>query len=95
MPFAVLVIAAVCVVLTLAGAALATYQRQAVTPWLTLLTTLLFVAALVTMFSYGALFLVAAVISLLFRLRAPSTQRPRRFRSRIGAALLLSLGFAP
>jgi hypothetical protein len=91
---AVLVVAAVCVLLTLGGAALATHRRQPVAPWLTLLTTLLFVTAYVTMFSFGVLFLGAGILSLLARLRVRNAQ-PSSSRSHLGAGLLLSLGFVP
>jgi hypothetical protein len=93
MPLAVLVIAGMCVALTTAGGAMATYRGQLVGPWLTMVTTLLFLAAFLTMFSIGPLVLIVALASLLarIRLRSPDTAS----RSRIGAGLCLSLGMAP
>lgn len=95
MPIAVLVIAAICVLLTMAGATLAMRNRQPLIPWLTLLTTLLFVAAFLTMFSYGIAFLTLAVISLVARLRLSRSRPLLSWRTRVGGGLLLSLGFAP
>src|ERR1700736_3623437 len=95
MPLAVLVIAYVCVPLTLEGALLAMRRRLPLTPWLTLLTTLLLTFAVVTIFSIGVIFLAAGIISLVARVRIRATQPSQTWRSRIGAGFLLSLGFAP
>jgi hypothetical protein len=95
MPVAVLVVATACVLLTLLGAALAMRYRQPLAAWLTLLTTLLFVAAVVTIFSFGLAFLAAGIISLVARVRIRAARPSQTWRSRVGAGLLLSLGFAP
>lgn len=95
MPVSVLVIGAVCLALTTAGAAIATYRGELVKPWLTLLTTLLFLAAFITLFSIGALVLIVALASLIARARLRGVQPVARPRTRVGAGLLLSLGLAP
>lgn len=95
MPVAVLILASACVLLTLAGALLAMRRSQPLAPWLTLLTALLFAAAYVTIFSFGVVFVVLGIISLLARVRIRDAQPARAWRSRVGAGLLLSLGFTP
>jgi uncharacterized membrane protein YgcG len=95
MPGTVLVVAGICVALVAAGGALATYRGQMLQPWLTVLTTLLFLAAFLTMFSIGLLLLPLALGSLFVRLRLRAPQRRRFSGPRIGAGLLLSLGLAP
>jgi uncharacterized membrane protein YgcG len=95
MPLTVLVIAGVCVALTIAGGAMAAFRGELVKPWLTMLTTLLFLAAFITMFSIGPLVLIVATASLIARARLRSRQPVDGRRSRISAGLLLSLGLAP
>jgi hypothetical protein len=95
MPVAVPVAAILCVALTFSGAVLATYRSQAIAPWLTLLTTLLFGAALVALLSIGVFILVVGVLCLLVRLRVRGTLGGRSGRLFVGAGLLLSLGLAP
>jgi hypothetical protein len=95
MPVAVPVAAILCVALTISGAVLATYRSQAIAPWLTLLTTLLFGAALVALLSIGVFILVVGVLCLLVRLRVRGTPGGRSGRLFVGAGLLLSLGLAP
>jgi hypothetical protein len=95
MPVSVLVIGAVCLALTTAGAAIATYRGELVKPWLTLLTTLLFLAAFISLFSIGALVLIVALASLIARARLRGVQPVDAPRTRVGAGLLLSLGLAP
>jgi uncharacterized membrane protein YgcG len=95
MPLAVLVIAGVCAALTTAGGALATYRGELVKPWLTMVTTLLFLTALITMFSIGPLVLIVALASLIARVRLRSPQPVGEPRTQISAGLLLSLGLAP
>jgi hypothetical protein len=61
MPLAVLVIAGVCVALTAAGGVMGGYRGQLARPWLTMVTTLLFLAAFLIMFSIGPLVLIVAL----------------------------------
>ncbi len=93
MPVPVLVIAAVCALLTIAGAARAWLHPDGGVPWLTLLVVLLFVAAFLAIFSIGFAFAAAALALLMLRQQlARSRPRPA---PRVGAGLLLSLGLAP
>jgi len=95
MPLTVVMLAASCACLVGAGAVISARRREVLRPWLTVLTTLLFTWAFLTMFSVGGLLLVAAIVTLVVRIHVseprPSGSRP----GRLGAGMLLSLGLAP
>lgn len=95
MPAAVLAITALCTVLTLAGAWLATRRSARSRSWLTVLTTLLFLWGFLTIFSIGLGLLVAAVACLAWRVRLGARQPTLGSRDPVGPGLLLSLGLVP
>jgi hypothetical protein len=86
MPGIVLVVAGLCVGLTLAGCVLAACRQRPLLPWLTALTTLLFLAAFLTMFSIGPAVLLVAIATLVVRVRMGRHRESDR-RSRVAAGL--------
>jgi uncharacterized membrane protein YgcG len=95
MPLTIVVLAGSCACLVVAGAVLSAHRREVLRPWLTVLTTLLFIWAFLTMFSIGVLLLVAAIVILVMRIRLAEPRAAVSWRARVGAGLLLSLGLAP
>ena len=95
MPTTVLIVAAICTVLTLTGAWLVVRRGEGGRPWLTVLTTLLFLWGFLTIFSIGLGLLIAALVCLLLRTRLGARRPAPRWRSRVGAGLVLSLGLVP
>lgn len=79
MPMAVVIIAALCTVLTLAGAWLATRRGGGGRAWLTVLTALLFLWGYLTVFSIGLGVLIAAVVCLVLRIRLGARQPVSRW----------------
>jgi hypothetical protein len=95
MPLTVVVIAALCAVLTATGAWLATRRGHMARSWLTVLTTLLFLWGLLTILSIGLGLLILAMGLLVVRVRLPAVPPVGRRVVEVGAGLLLALGLAP
>lgn len=95
MPMTVVVIAALCAVLTATGAGMATRRGDMARSWLTVLTTLLFLWGFLTIFSIGIGLLIAAVGLLVVRVRLPAVHPVGHLNVGIGAGLLLALGLVP
>ena len=93
MPFAVVVVGVLCALLTAFGGAMAVLRGQ-VTPWLAPLVTLILIYGFLAI---GVLFIVPTVLVLLLLVN----RRPHRVQvnstpsSRVGTALLLTLGLVP
>lgn len=95
MPGGVVILAAVCTVLTVAGTVIGLHRHNLLRAWLTVLIALLFEWGFLAIFSIGSVLLIAALITLVVRVRL-AEQRPRRSRKvAVGAGLVLSLGLAP
>ena len=95
MPVSVVAVAALCGVLTMVGAYVAARDTNGLRPWLTVLTALLFLWGFLTVFSIGLGLLVAAVATLLIRLRLADHQPLGGRHLLVGAGLLLSAGLVP
>ena len=95
MPVSVVAVAAFCGVLTMVGAYVAARDTNGLRPWLTVLTALLFLWGFLTIFSIGLGLLLAAIVSLVIRLRLADHQPLGERHFLIGAGLLLSVGLIP
>ena len=95
MPVSVVAVAAFCGVLTMVGAYVAARDTNGLRPWLTVLTALLFLWGFLTIFSIGLGLLLAAIASLVMRLRLVDHQPLGGRHFVIGAGLLLSVGLIP
>ncbi len=95
MPVAVVAVAVFSGVLTVVGAYVAARDTNGLRPWLTVLTVLLFLWGFLTMFSIGLGLLLAAVATLLVRLRIADHQPSGGGHLLVGAGLLLSAGLVP
>ena len=95
MPVSVVAVAAFCGVLTMVGACVAARDTYGLRPWLTVLTALLFLWGFLTIFSIGLGLLLAAIVSLVIRLRLADHQPLGERHFLIGAGLLLSVGLIP
>lgn len=95
MPVPVVAVAVFCGVLTVVGAYVAARDTNGLRPWLTVLAALLFLWGFLTMFSIGLGLLLAAVATLLIRLRLADHQPLGGRHLLVGAGLLLSAGLVP
>ncbi len=95
MPVPVVAVAVFCGVLTVVGAYVAARDTNGLRPWLTVLAALLFLWGFLTMFSIGLGLLLAAVATLLIRLRLADHQPLGERHLPVGAGLLLSAGLVP
>jgi len=95
MPVSVVAIAAFCGVLSMVGAYVAARDTNGLRPWFTVLTALLFLWGFLTIFSIGLGLLLAAIASLVIRLRLAEHQPLGGRRHLVGAGLLLSVGLIP
>ncbi len=95
MPVSVVAVSAFCGVLTIVGAYVAARDTNGLRPWLTVLTALLFLWALLTIFSIGLGLLLAAIASLVIRLRLTDHSPLGGRHFLIGGGLLLSVGLIP
>lgn len=96
MPGMVVVIAALCTVFTLAEAWLVGRRSgDSARSWLTVLTALLFLWGVLTIFSVGLGLLIVAVGFLVVRLRLPRVLSCVGRRAGVSAGLMLSLGLVP